>query len=87
MRRIEKAADHLGVLGLKRRELERLPQAACRKAVMESYRKLCRLVHPDKCPSELREQAAGLAQRARIPASGRGAVGSVEPVSGERSAV
>eukprot|EP00928_Gymnodinium_smaydae_P050873 TRINITY_DN3440_c0_g1_i5.p1 TRINITY_DN3440_c0_g1~~TRINITY_DN3440_c0_g1_i5.p1 ORF type:complete len:315 (+),score=65.63 TRINITY_DN3440_c0_g1_i5:88-945(+) len=61
--RIAKAQDGLQVLGLTWRELRRLPGQEREKLVVRRYRDLCRAVHPDKCPPDLRAAATRAFQR------------------------
>mmetsp|Transcript_20578 Transcript_20578/g.45012 ORF Transcript_20578/g.45012 Transcript_20578/m.45012 type:complete len:254 (-) Transcript_20578:217-978(-) len=63
LRRIARARDHFSVLGLVCKELQRMSLKEREHVILHRYRELSRLVHPDKCPVEIREAATRIFQQ------------------------
>lgn len=64
--RIRNAKEDLEVLGLTRLEVQNLGKEEREKLVIRRFREISRLVHPDKCPEELRESATKAFQRLEV---------------------
>jgi len=67
LRRIARAVDDLAVLGLTWDQLAMLPsRQEQQRVVLKRSRDVSRLVHPDKCAAELRDQATRAFQRLQL---------------------